>query len=292
MLIIAGSGVIDRDGYSTRLKLYFNAYTQLARSISEAGFIVLRFDKRGVGKSGGEYFETGMWDRVDDVEACVKYLENRPEVDPKRIVLLGHSEGCMLATAVNARHPVAGMVLIGGAAETLEQASARQRKLAIDEIIKAKGVKGALCRLLKADKLAEKQNAKMIEKIMKSSNDTVKFSFVKLNAKWLREHYLYNVMQDLKKAVCPVLALTGSKDCQADPERIKAVPGLLPKGEYRIIEDMDHSLKIHKGGISVNTVVKQYKLSEKEPIHPELEKAVLDWLANFNGSVLKFRTRS
>ncbi len=280
ILFIAGSGMIDRNGYATKLRFYFNAYTQMADKISDAGFITLRFDKRGVGQSGGVYSETGMWDRVDDVEACIKYLEGRPEVDPDRIILIGHSEGCMLASAVNARHPVSGMILLGGAAETLKQASERQRKLAMEELMNAKGIKGAFCRLLKADKLAEKQNAKMMGKIMQSPDDMIKFNFMKLNAKWLREHYLHDVVEDLKKAVCPVLAITGSRDCQADPERIKGIPGMVPGGEYRIIDDMDHSLKSYKGELYVNGIVKQYKLSEKEPVHPALEKTILDWLSN------------
>jgi hypothetical protein len=281
LLFIAGSGKVDRDGYADKLKFYFNAYTQLSGSINEAGYITLRYDKRGVGKSGGDPIGTGMYDLADDAEACIKYLENRPEVDPKRIILLGHSEGCMLAGVVNARHPIAGMILIGGAAETLEQASARQRKLAIEEMMNAKGLKGALNRLMKIDKLAEKQNAKLMDRIMNSSGDTIKYNFIKMNAKWLREHYSHSVIDDLKKAACPVLAVTGDKDSQADSERLKKIPELLPgRGEYRIIKDMDHSLKIHEGKLSVTDAIKQYKQSENQPVHPELKKAVLDWLAD------------
>lgn len=279
VLFIVGSGPVDRDGYVKKLKLSFNTYTQLAESITKLGFVTLRFDKRGVGQSGGDYFKTGMWDRSDDVESCIKYLEQHPAVNPEKIILMGHSEGCMLASLANARHPIGGMILLGGAAETLTQATDRQRKMAIDELMQAKGIKGAFYRLLKVDKLAEKQNAKLMDKLMKSQAETIRVGFVKLNAKWLREHYSHNVVDDLKKAECPVLAITGAKDSQADPERIKEVPNMLPgKGEYRIIEDMDHSLKEFKGTVSIRNAIKQYKLSEKQPVHPELAKTILEWL--------------
>ncbi len=52
---------------------------------------------------------------------------------------------------------------------------------------------------------------------------------VKINAKWVREHFLHNVVDNLKKAVCPVLAVTGSKDFQTNPECVKKVPGLVTR---------------------------------------------------------------
>ena len=120
VVIIAGSGEIDRDGMIVPLKLESNIYKGLAHVMARLGVVTLRFDKRGVGKSEGEFLKTGMWDLVSDIEATIKYLKEQPFVDPENIILAGHSEGCMLATVVNARTPVNGLILLTGAAESLE----------------------------------------------------------------------------------------------------------------------------------------------------------------------------
>ncbi len=134
VLLIPGSGQIDRDGYVENMKFATNLYKDLAHLVTSLGFISLRVDKRGVGKSGGDFFETGMWDLVEDIEKCLGFLQEQSHVDPERIVILGHSEGCILATAVNARNPVDGLILLSGAAETVEEALQRQRKILVEEI--------------------------------------------------------------------------------------------------------------------------------------------------------------
>ena len=131
VVIIAGSGEIGRDGTIVPLKLEANIYKDLAHVIAGLGVVTLRFDKRGVGKSDGEFLKTGMWDLVSDIESTITYLKEQPFVNPENIILAGHSEGCMLATVVNARTPVNGLILLTGAAESLEEASKRQKRLLI-----------------------------------------------------------------------------------------------------------------------------------------------------------------
>ncbi|PGU12283.1 alpha/beta hydrolase family protein, partial [Bacillus thuringiensis] len=97
VVIIAGSGEVDRDGTIVPLKLESNIYKDLAHVMAQLGVVTLRFDKRGVGKSDGDIMKTGMWDLVSDIEAMITYLKEQPFVDPENIILAGHSEGCMLA---------------------------------------------------------------------------------------------------------------------------------------------------------------------------------------------------
>ncbi len=142
VVIIAGSGEIDRDGTIVPLKLEANIYKDLAHVMARLGVVTLRFDKRGVGKSDGEFLKTGMWDLVSDIESTITYLKEQPFVNPENIILAGHSEGCMLATVVNARTPVNGLILLTGAAESLEEATKRQREIAYKELKEQKRNKG------------------------------------------------------------------------------------------------------------------------------------------------------
>jgi hypothetical protein len=142
-----------------------------------------------------------------------------------------------------------------------------------------KGVRGWLFRLLKIDKMGEKQALKVMEKIRCTQKDVIRIQFVKMNAKWLREHLEYNVREDLPKVTCPILAVTGSKDFQSDPNRLPELSDLAG-GEvtWEIIENMNHPLKEANDSISITQVKALYKDSASKPIHPELEEIISRWL--------------
>lgn len=59
-----------------------------------------------------------------------------------------------------------------------------------------------------------------------------------MNAKWFREHFQHDIYKDLMKVMCPVLAIAGDKDIQADPERAKRI-GEYVKGDFEV-----HVIKI------------------------------------------------
>jgi len=279
VLVVAGSGEVDRDGNVSGFKFKLDTYKELAEFVTGLGFAVLRYDKRGVAKSEGSYIKTGMWDLVDDIGACVQFLKGHPRVDPDRVILLGHSEGCLLISAYSARKPVAGLVLLAGAVETIEEALQRQRKLLYGELMDKNGLKGWLFRLLKIDEKGEKQAQRLLEKIRLTHKDVARIQLVKMNAKWLREHLAYNVREDLPKVTCPILAITGSKDFQSDPNRLSELPGLAG-GEvtWEIIENMNHPLKEANDNISIAQVKALYKDSASKPLHPKLKETIARWL--------------
>jgi len=284
MLVVAGSGEVDRDGNVSGFKFKMDTYKELAEFVTGLRFAVLRYDKRGVAKSEGSYLKTGMWDLVDDIGACVQFLKGHPRIDPDRVILLGHSEGCLLISAYSARNPVAGLVLLAGAVETIEEALQRQRKLLYGELMDKKGVKGWLFRLLKIDQKGEKQAQRLLEKIRRTHKDVARIQLVKMNAKWLREHLAHNVREDLPNITCPILAITGSKDFQSDPNRLQELPGLAG-GEvtWEIIENMNHPLKEANDAISITQVKALYKDSASKPLHPELKETIAKWLLKHAG---------
>ena len=72
----------------------------LADYLSRNGIAVLRYDKRGVEKSGGEYFTATTQDFADDAEAALNYLKSRKDIDTSNIGLIGHSEGGIIAPMI------------------------------------------------------------------------------------------------------------------------------------------------------------------------------------------------
>src|SRR5215831_8001557 len=103
VLMIQGSGAIDMNSTLTK-----NAkpFWQIAQYLSERGFAVLRYDKRGVGATSytisnpNVYGNATTSDFIHDGQKALNVLIQQPEVDPKRISILGHSEGTLYAPRV------------------------------------------------------------------------------------------------------------------------------------------------------------------------------------------------
>jgi len=111
VVLITGSGPQDRD----EAIMGHRPFLVLADYLTRQGIAVLRCDDRGVGKSKGSFASATHEDFTRDALAGFDYLKGRPGVDPKRIGLLGHSEGGLIAPLAAAQRPeVAFLVLIAG----------------------------------------------------------------------------------------------------------------------------------------------------------------------------------
>lgn len=278
ILIIPGSGKIDRNG-KVNEKINLKLYGQLAEFLTSIGFINLRYDKRGAGDSEGNFLSAGLWDFVDDARVAVQYLKSLPEVDPDHVIVLGHSEGGAIGTAVAARDELSGLILIAGAVEALSEALKRQRDIAVQDILNAEGFQAGLLRLMGVHKKVEPQAQKHLEKVLNSTEDVIKTGFVKTNAKWFREHFSYDPKEDLAKINCPVLAITGALDIQANPEVLKELPrNVKGDAEYYVIQNMGHSCKFITKPSTMFTVKKDLPMEANLPLHPELVTRIQGWL--------------
>jgi alpha-beta hydrolase superfamily lysophospholipase len=131
VLLIHGSGNMDMDEYlppsvtggnePTRLLL------QIAEYLSNRGFAVLRYNKRGVGLNGA-IIDMNAWrnltiqDLVQDAEKALKVLKQQPEVDSSNISLIGHSEGTCIAPMIAVKDPtITNIVLMGVMAQNLRE---------------------------------------------------------------------------------------------------------------------------------------------------------------------------
>jgi uncharacterized protein len=115
VILLAGSGVGDRDG----LAFGVPTLAQLAGALADAGFLAVRYDKRGFGQSGGRAESATLDDYAEDVRAVVKWLAARKDVDDKRLAVAGHSEGAMVALIAAARDKrITAVVSLEGPAST------------------------------------------------------------------------------------------------------------------------------------------------------------------------------
>lgn len=121
IVTISGTGPQDRDenlGFGD-----YRPFRQFADSLGRRGIAVLRMDDRGVGGSGGVFRGATPDDFVRDIRAGLAYLRTRPEIDPRRLGLLGHSEGAIDAPMVALEEPdLKALVLLAGQAHSLHGA--------------------------------------------------------------------------------------------------------------------------------------------------------------------------
>ena len=106
VVLVGGSGPTDRDSMLYGIPIL----GQIANALADAGFVVLRYDKRGIGQSGGRAESASLADFAEDVRATVKMLSERRDVDPKRIAVVGHSEGGAIALITAAKEKRVGAV--------------------------------------------------------------------------------------------------------------------------------------------------------------------------------------
>lgn len=99
-VIIAGSGPIDRDGNAPRAPLSISR--NLATALAGSGIATLRYDKRGVGASGGEFLGAGLSDNIDDARAALAAVADDTACAGVPLFLIGHSEGAAIATVLGA----------------------------------------------------------------------------------------------------------------------------------------------------------------------------------------------
>lgn len=126
VVLISGSGPLDRDGTI----MGHRPFLVLADHLSRRGTAVLRYDKRGVGRSEGDFWLATLDDFVVDAAAAAEFLRDHPEVDPGNVGVIGHSEGALVGPRVAAEEGnVAFMVLMAPPGLPAEDGLLRQEEL-------------------------------------------------------------------------------------------------------------------------------------------------------------------
>ena len=99
VVLLTGAAADERDGLIAGVPIL----GQLAGALADAGYVAIRYDKRGHGQSGGRAESTTLGDHAEDVQAVVRWLANRRDVDRNRIAVLGHNEGAWTALVAATR---------------------------------------------------------------------------------------------------------------------------------------------------------------------------------------------
>ncbi len=127
VLLLSGSGPQDRDGSRADLAGYA-PFRDIADALSARGVAVLRLDDRGTGASSGQFAGATTYDFAHDAAAALRWLRAQSVVDTSRLIVLGHSEGALVALLVAAQdRALDALVLLGAPARSGRELARWQR---------------------------------------------------------------------------------------------------------------------------------------------------------------------
>ena len=207
LILIAGSGPTDRDETVAGIPIFGH----LARDLVNAGFIVVRYDKRGVGQSGGRAESATIADFAEDARTVLLWLEKRKDVDKDRIGVVGHSEGALVAMLLAGRERgrVGAMALLAGpstdgATIVLEQQKLLLSKMPIDDAQRAEKVA-----------LQEKINTAVVKGT--GWSDIPEAARRVADTPWFYSFLTFNPQRAMNETRQPVLIVQGELDVQVQP---------------------------------------------------------------------------
>ncbi len=260
VILVSGSGQQNRDGEILGHKPLWVIADHLMRQ----GFLVLRADDRGTGKTRGDLKKATSADFAGDVEAALDFLLQYGGINKKQIGIIGHSEGGMIAPMVAVkRKEIAFLVLLAAPGYANIDLMADQN----EAIFKQSGYSNETAARYRqfyrelvpailnapADSIAIQNGAALFRKWQQTENATIVNSitgvpqnttpekFVKtfvaqLNNPWMRFFMGYDPQPNLRKLTIPVLALNGSNDIQVLPRSLKAIEEALKEaGNTRFV---------------------------------------------------------
>ena len=219
VILISGSGPQNRNEEI----LGHKPFLVLADYLTKKGFAVLRYDDRGVGKSEGDFSKATSADFATDVESAFAYLKTRKEINAKKIGLIGHSEGGLIAPMVASKNKdISFIVLLAGPGlkgdkllllqkEKIERAMVTQES----EILQGQKVFSELYKMI-----AEKKEATQLKNYLTNQKDLplkegdINAVVNQLNSNWMQYYINYDPATALSKTKCALLALNGENDLQ------------------------------------------------------------------------------
>jgi uncharacterized protein len=296
VLLVTGSGSQDRDETIFGHK----PFLVIADALTKKGIAVLRVDDPGTGGSTGDVKNADLEVHARDVEAGLAFLGAQKEIDPKRIGIVGHSEGAILAAMVAARSKSASFVVslagtgLSGAKINPMQIEAILRA---DGKIKEEGIQAIVYaqeRLMKL--IAEGADDKALEDATKQAFATaIKYApteedgkaaqkgigagFEMLKSAWFRSFVKLDPAAHWSKVKVPVLAMIGDKDTQvpADPN-LAAIKDALAKAANKDVTAEKLAGLNHLFQPATSGLVEEYGKIETT-FDPQALETMTSWVA-------------
>lgn len=270
VVCLHGSGPVDRDENMPGQRL--DVFNTLATALSEVQVATLRYDKRGCGRSTGDYHRAGQEELIADARAVIAEARRRGFT---RVVLLGHSEGTIIAARLASAAD--GLVLLTPFVTPMREILLRQADEMQKMVDAGAGWSGWLTRrivgLLGGARHAQ---ARLITRIETTTAPVIRHLGRKVEAKNLREHLALDYDAIYRAVRVPVLAIAGAKDVQCPPEDAARIARLVgPLAEAHVIPNLTHLLRLSDAEAGFAA----YAAQLAQPPDPALVALVATWVS-------------
>lgn len=286
VVLVAGSGPNDRNEELFGHK----PFLVLADHLTKNGYAVLRYDKRGVASSEGDFASATVFDFANDTKAAINYLKNRKEINTKKVGILGHSEGGEVAQIIASQDSSLNFIIlmaspgIKGSELMVLQNDAFSKAMEIPEFTRMlnKKLNETTYEIIMRNDTKEKADEELKEYLKttihykNSTEEELNRTAKNLYTEHYRQLLLFDPQDYLPKINCHVLAINGTKDLQVTSvENLAGISkGLGMKGNLKIIsyEGLNHLFQAATTGLP-----DEYGTIETT-IEPRVLEDIVQWL--------------
>jgi len=252
VVLVGGALPTDRDLAIDGVPVF----AQLAKGLADSGILVLRYDRRGGGQSGGRTETAALSDYADDASAAVRWLSKRDEVDKRRIVLAGYGDGGAVVLIAAARDgSIDGVVTLDAAGSPGTDVILQQQQRLLDGL-----------KLPPADRQARIDLQKKIQAAVISGTGWQGVPDVmrrQADTPWFKSVLTYDPAQILPKMKKPLLIVQGDLDKNVPPAEGDRLAELArarkkaPPAEVVHVPDADHKLASPKVATAIAEWIKK-----------------------------------
>jgi hypothetical protein len=269
VILVPGSGPVDRDDTVAGISIF----AQIANTLADAGFIVIRYDRRGIGQSGGRDESATIKDYAEDVRAVVEYLRKRKDIDKQRIAVVGHSEGGLVGmlTAADAKKRIAALVLLATPGTSGAELVLEQQRHLLDRMELPEGEK--------RDRMELQQR---IQKAVVSGQgwESIPAGYRRqADTPWFRSVLTFDPAPVMAKVQQPVMVIQGDRDRQVDARHAQLLADAArarktnPAADMLVVEGINHLLVPAPTG-----EVDEYAVLQDKNVSPKVLDALASWL--------------
>ena len=268
VILLGGSDTGDRDGAAAGVPIL----GQLAGALADAGFLTLRYDKRGFGQSGGRAESATIGDLAEDVRGVVRWLGNRRDVDRNRIAVLGHGEGAWVAIlAASRERRIAGAVMLAASSSTGAELVLEQQQQMLEQLNSKQSDRDAkveLQRRINAAVLTGRGWDAIPADIRKQADTP-----------WFQSLLAFDPARVIKNVRQPLLFVHGQLDRQVPVAHIDRIADLARKESDSksvaavTVRGVNHLLVQAETG-----AVTEYATLQDKTVSPDVTTAISEWL--------------
>lgn len=271
VILVSSPGPQDRDFFSYGVSIH----TEIAAALSKAGMLVVRYDGRGVGQSGGRTESAALAEYAGDVRAIVNALRKRGDVDPNRIGIVGYGDAgpiALLTASAEKEKRVRSVALVNAPGRNGRDVTMEQQRLLL-----------SLLPMTEADRSAKLTlQSRIIDAAVKNSGwETLPQEIrAQADSPWFRSWLLFDPATIVAKLKQPILILHGLLDRQTPPahadelERVALSRKNLPSGSTKkvVVAGVNHLLVTARTG-----EISEYPALESRTLAPEATDSLVAW---------------